>query len=202
VLSKDLERALNESFKQARAQRHEFITVEHLLLALLDDSAAQAVLRACSADIDALRGDVSEFIDATTPLVSGEDEVDTQPTLGFQRVLQRAVFHVQSSGKTEVTGANVLVAIFSEQESQAVYFLKTQDISRLDIVNFITHGVSKDEDGESVDGDELQANGASPEGDGEEESPLNKYATNMNEEAAHGQIDPLIGRLEEVERVA
>ena len=112
MLSKDLERALNESFKQARAQRHEFITVEHLLLALLDDSAAQHVLKACSANIEALRGDLTEFIDATTPLVSGEAEVDTQPTLGFQRVLQRAVFHVQSSGKAEVTGANVLVAIF------------------------------------------------------------------------------------------
>ena len=117
MLSKDLERALNESFKQARAQRHEFITVEHLLLALLDDPAALKVLSACGANVEALRGDLAEFIDATTPMVSGEDEVDTQPTLGFQRVLQRAVFHVQSSGKAEVTGANVLVAIFSEQES-------------------------------------------------------------------------------------
>ena len=159
MLSKDLERALNESFKQARAQRHEFITVEHLLLALLDDPAALKVLSACSANVEALRGDLAEFIDATTPMVSGEDEVDTQPTLGFQRVLQRAVFHVQSSGKAEVTGANVLVAIFSEQESQAVYFLKTQDISRLDIVNYITHGVSKSEGEEDSSGDECAASG-------------------------------------------
>ena len=201
MLSKDLERALNESFKQARAQRHEFITVEHLLLALLDDSAAQHVLKACSANIEALRGDLTEFIDATTPLVSGEAEVDTQPTLGFQRVLQRAVFHVQSSGKAEVTGANVLVAIFSEQESQAVYFLKTQDISRLDVVNFITHGVSKSDDDEEHD-DELSASADTGDAEGEEESPLAKYATNLNEEAAQGQIDPLIGRLDEVERVA
>lgn len=201
MLSKDLERALNESFKQARAQRHEFITVEHLLLALLDDSAAQHVLKACSANIEALRGDLTEFIDATTPLVSGEAEVDTQPTLGFQRVLQRAVFHVQSSGKAEVTGANVLVAIFSEQESQAVYFLKTQDISRLDVVNFITHGVSKSDDDEEHD-DELSASADTSDAEGEEESPLTKYATNLNEEAAQGQIDPLIGRLDEVERVA
>ena len=202
MLSKDLERALNESFKQARAQRHEFITVEHLLLALLDDSAAQHVLKACSGDIEALRGDLTEFIDATTPLVSGESDVDTQPTLGFQRVLQRAVFHVQSSGKAEVTGANVLVAIFSEQESQAVYFLKTQDISRLDVVNFITHGVSKSDENEEHDSDELSSSGGTADVDAEEESPLAKYATNLNEEASQGQIDPLIGRLDEVERVA
>ena len=202
MLSKDLERALNESFRQARAQRHEFITVEHLLLALLDDSAAQHVLKACSANIEALRGDLAEFIDATTPLVSGEAEVDTQPTLGFQRVLQRAVFHVQSSGKAEVTGANVLVAIFSEQESQAAYFLKTQDISRLDVVNFITHGVSKSDGDEEHEGDDLSASADTGDAEGEEESPLAKYATNLNEEAAQGQIDPLIGRLDEVERVA
>ena len=202
MLSKDLERALNESFKQARAQRHEFITVEHLLLALLDDPAALKVLSACSANVDSLRGDLAEFIDATTPMVSGDEEVDTQPTLGFQRVLQRAVFHVQSSGKAEVTGANVLVAIFSEQESQAVYFLKTQDISRLDIVNFITHGVSKSEDEEEGADDEFPTSTGTSEGADEEESPLDKYATNLNEEAIQGQIDPLIGRLDEVERVA
>ena len=202
MLSKDLERALNESFKQARAQRHEFITVEHLLLALLDDPAALKVLSACSANVDGLRGDLVEFIDATTPMVSGDEEVDTQPTLGFQRVLQRAVFHVQSSGKAEVTGANVLVAIFSEQESQAVYFLKTQDISRLDIVNFITHGVSKSEDEEEGADEEFPTSAGTNEGADEEESPLDKYATNLNEEAIQGQIDPLIGRLDEVERVA
>jgi len=202
VLSKELEKALNESFKQARSQRHEYITVEHLLLALLEDSAALRVLNACQADVEALRGDLNEFIDATTPMVSGDDEVDTQPTLGFQRVLQRAVFHVQSSGKAEVSGANVLVAIFSEQESQAVYFLKTQDISRLDIVNYITHGVSKS--GEDSEADDVPSSSDSElEAGGEAaESPLTKFATNLNEEAANGHIDPLIGRLDEVERVA
>ena len=202
MLSKELEKALNESFKQARSQRHEYITVEHLLLALLEDSAALRVLNACQADIEALRGDLNEFIDATTPMVSGDDEVDTQPTLGFQRVLQRAVFHVQSSGKAEVSGANVLVAIFSEQESQAVYFLKTQDISRLDVVNYITHGVSKS--GEDSESDDAPSSSDSEleEGDEAAESPLTKFATNLNEEAANGHIDPLIGRLDEVERVA
>ena len=202
MLSKELEKALNESFKQARSQRHEYITVEHLLLALLEDSAALRVLNACQADIEALRGDLNEFIDATTPMVSGGDEVDTQPTLGFQRVLQRAVFHVQSSGKAEVSGANVLVAIFSEQESQAVYFLKTQDISRLDVVNYITHGVSKS--GEDSESDDAPSSSDSEleEGDEAAESPLTKFATNLNEEAANGHIDPLIGRLDEVERVA
>ena len=172
------------------------------MLALLDDPAALKVLSACSANVDGLRGDLVEFVDATTPMVSGDEEVDTQPTLGFQRVLQRAVFHVQSSGKAEVTGANVLVAIFSEQESQAVYFLKTQDISRLDIVNFITHGVSKSEDEEEGADDEFPTSAGANEGADEEESPLDKYATNLNEEAIQGQIDPLIGRLDEVERVA
>ena len=202
MLSKELEKALNESFKQARSQRHEYITVEHLLLALLEDSAALRVLNACQADIEALRGDLNEFIDATTPMVPGDDEVDTQPTLGFQRVLQRAVFHVQSSGKAEVSGANVLVAIFSEQESQAVYFLKTQDISRLDVVNYITHGVSKS--GEDSESDDVSSSSDSEleEGDEAAESPLTKFATNLNEEAANGHIDPLIGRLDEVERVA
>lgn len=202
MLSKELEKALNESFKQARSQRHEYITVEHLLLALLEDSAALRVLNACQADIEALRGDLNEFIDATTPMVSGDDEVDTQPTLGFQRVLQRAVFHVQSSGKAEVSGANVLVAIFSEQESQAVYFLKTQDISRLDVVNYITHGVSKS--GEDSESEDVPSSSDSEleESDEAAESPLTKFATNLNEEAANGHIDPLIGRLDEVERVA
>ena len=144
MLSKDLELTLNSAFKEARAKRHEFMTVEHLLLALLDNHAAADVLNACAADIPQLRRDLIEFIDSTTPLISvGDEDRETQPTLGFQRVLQRAVFHVQSSGKKEVTGANVLVAIFSEQESQAVYFLKQQSISRIDVVNFIAHGISK-----------------------------------------------------------
>ena len=144
MLSKDLEQTLNDAFRGARAKRHEFMTVEHLLLALLDNNDAIRVLKACGADIGALRGDLVEFVDATTPLIpEEEDDRDTQPTLGFQRVLQRAVFHVQSSGKSEVTGANVLVAIFSEQESQAVFFLKTQSVARLDVVNYISHGLTR-----------------------------------------------------------
>lgn len=202
MLSKELEQVLNEAFRTARTRRHEFITVEHLLLALLDDSAALTVMQACQVDTEALRGDLVEFIDSTTPLLGDEaDGRDTQPTLGFQRVLQRAVFHVQSSGKQEVTGANILVAIFSEQESQAVYFLKSQDVSRLDIVNFITHGIAKDDEEGEFGGDNGSPE-ASEEGAAPEETPLDKYATNLNEEAKTGQIDPLIGRLAEVERVA
>ncbi len=146
MLNKDLELTLNLAFRFAREKRHEYMTVEHLLLALLDNPAAGEALKSCGANIDRLRLDLSHFIDSTTPLLPEDDtDRDTQPTLGFQRVLQRAVFHVQSSGKSEVTGANVLVAIFSEQESQAVYLLKKIDISRLDIVNYISHGVIKTE---------------------------------------------------------
>ena len=201
MLSKELENTLNETFRTARARRHEFITVEHLLLALLDDPAAIKVLDACQVDLDDLRGELTEFIDSTTPLLSDSDDGrDTQPTLGFQRVLQRAVFHVQSSGQQEVTGANLLVAIFSEQESQAVYFLKSQNVSRLDVVNFITHGIGKDGE-ESVDG--VDAGGDIEEGqETAEKRPLDAYATNLNAEAEAGNIDPLIGRISEVERVA
>ena len=201
MLSKDLEQTLNEAFRGARAKRHEFMTVEHLLLALLDNNDAIRVLKACGADIGGLRGDLVEFVDATTPLIpEEEDERETQPTLGFQRVLQRAVFHVQSSGKSEVTGANVLVAIFSEQESQAVYFLKTQAIARLDVVNYITHGISK----VSNDGDPSEPPPRSEEAATEEaeSNPLDNFSTNLNEEAEAGHIDPLIGRIPEVERVA
>ena len=202
MLSKDLEQTLNDAFRGARAKRHEFMTVEHLLLALLDNNDAIRVLKACGADIGGLRGDLVEFVDATTPLISEEEEErDTQPTLGFQRVLQRAVFHVQSSGKSEVTGANVLVAIFSEQESQAVFFLKTQAVARLDVVNYITHGISKvSNDGDTPDPGQVGAeDGTVDEG---ESNPLDSFATNLNLEAAAGHIDPLIGRLAEVERVA
>lgn len=201
MLSKELETVLNEAFKLARSQRHEFITVEHLLLALLDESSALTVLHACAVDVEQLRGDLMEFISSTTPLIDAEaDALETQPTLGFQRVLQRAVFHVQSSGKSEVTGANILVAIFSEQESQAVYFLKTQDVSRLDVVNFITHGISKTGEQDShEDGFDTEAG---EEGEDPQVSPLDNYTTNLNEEAAAGNIDPLIGRADEVERVA
>ncbi len=196
MLSKELESSLNNAFKLARDKKHEFMTVEHLLLALLDNPSAADVLRACGINMDRMRKELSEFLEETTPLLPQNDNRDTQPTLGFQRVLQRAVFHVQSSGKNEVTGANVLVAIFSEQESQAVYFLKKQNITRLEVVNFISHGISKI-------GDEERIN---PETSGEEESddkqqdPLNQFATNLNKLARAGKIDPLIGRKHELER--
>jgi ATP-dependent Clp protease ATP-binding subunit ClpA len=202
MLSKDLEQTLNDAFRGARSKRHEFMTVEHLLLALLDNNDAIGVLKACGVDIGALRGDLVEFVDATTPLIpEDEEERETQPTLGFQRVLQRAVFHVQSSGKHEVNGANVLVAIFSEQESQAVYFLKTQSVARLDVVNYLTHGISKvGDDGEPSEGGSLESDAvATGEADA---NPLDSYSTNLNEEALAGNIDPLIGRIPEVERVA
>ena len=202
MLSKDLEQTLNDAFRGARAKRHEFMTVEHLLLALLDNNDAVRVLKACGADIGVLRGDLVEFVDATTPLIpQDEEDRDTQPTLGFQRVLQRAVFHVQSSGKSEVTGANVLVAIFSEQESQAVFFLKTQSVARLDVVNYITHGISKvSEEGGTPDSG--AASSEEPSLEEGEANPLDNFTTNLNEEAAAGRIDPLIGRIPEVERVA
>lgn len=202
MLSKDLELTLNSAFKEARAKRHEFMTVEHLLLALLDNHAAADVLSACAADIPQLRRDLIEFIDSTTPLIPADDEErETQPTLGFQRVLQRAVFHVQSSGKKEVTGANVLVAIFSEQESQAVYFLKQQSISRIDVVNFIAHGISKvqsDEEHQDFNQEASSEEGAAESG---ASNPLDSFATNLNEAAVHGRIDPLVGRDYEVDRV-
>ena len=205
MLSKDLEATLNLAFKGARKKRHEFMTVEHLLLALLDNEVASTVLLACGTDITQLRGELADFIDTTTPLIP-EDESgrETQPTLGFQRVLQRAVFHVQSSGKSEVTGANVLVAIFSEQESQAVHILKQQGIARIDVVNYITHGISRETPEDSNEGD------ATPEQEPREgegavgetsKNPLDNYTTNLNEMAQQGRIDPLIGRESEVTRV-
>jgi ATP-dependent Clp protease ATP-binding subunit ClpA len=202
MLSKDLEHTLNDAFRGARAKRHEFMTVEHLLLALLDNNDALQVLKACGADIGNLRGDLVEFVDATTPLIpQDEDERDTQPTLGFQRVLQRAVFHVQSSGKSEVTGANVLVAIFSEQESQAVFFLKAESVARLDVVNYMTHGISRvSNDGDSSESGQV-GNDESQSEDGAA-NPLDSFSTNLNLEAEAGHIDPLIGRLNEVERLA
>ena len=196
MLSKELEVSLNNAFKAAREKHHEFMTVEHLLLALTDNDAAAEVLKACGANLDLLKKDLSHFLEETIPLLPPNDERDTQPTLGFQRVLQRAVFHVQSSGKREVTGANVLVAIFSEQESQAVYFLKKQNISRLEIVNFISHGISK-----LSDDDEIESEAVSDEDMPEKNSnPLSLYASNLNELARAGKIDPLIGRKYEIER--
>lgn len=200
MLNRELEQTLNDAFRDARTKRHEFMTVEHLLLALLDNMAATAVLQACGADIARLRKELKEFVDSTTPLIPEHDgERETQPTLGFQRVLQRAVFHVQSSGKTEVTGANVLVAIFSEQESQAVYFLKQQNIARIDVVNYISHGISK-VSGPEESSEQMQES-AEEEGDSNSRSALEGYATNLNRLAREGKIDPLIGRDYEVSRL-
>ncbi|MBQ4799045.1 ATP-dependent Clp protease ATP-binding subunit ClpA [Pseudoalteromonas sp. MMG006] len=199
MLNKDLELTLNAAFREARTRRHEFMTVEHLLLALLDNPSAGEALNACGVDISGLKTELLEFIDETTPVIPDlEEERETQPTLGFQRVLQRAVFHVQSSGKNEVTGVNVLVAIFSEQESQAVYLLKKSDISRLDIVNFISHGISKADDELGDDTDDIHEE--VQEVQNEEASKLDSFTTNLNAQARDGNIDPLIGRDSEVER--
>jgi ATP-dependent Clp protease ATP-binding subunit ClpA len=198
MLNKELENALNQAFKRAREQHHEFMTVEHLLLALLDNSSAAEILKACGANLNELRQDLITFLDETTPLLPpNEEQRETQPTLGFQRVLQRAVFHVQSSGKREVSGANVLVAIFSEQESQAVYFLKKQDISRLEVVNYISHGISRVRDDERL---EHQADMEEEAEDVTGKNPLQQFTSNLNELARNGKIDPLIGRRDEIER--
>ncbi len=196
MLSSELEFCLNEAFQNAREKRHEFMTVEHLLLALLDIPKVHEILKACDSSIPELRRQLTEFIDDQTPLLAHDDETDVQPTLGFQRVLQRAVFHVQSSGKKEVTGSNVLVAIFSEKQSQAVYFLSLQDISRLDVVNYISHGMPQlPGDG----GGEEQEHSLETETEAEE-TALERYASNLNQLAVEGKIDPLIGREIEIER--
>ncbi|MDX1403816.1 MAG: ATP-dependent Clp protease ATP-binding subunit ClpA [Woeseiaceae bacterium] len=196
MLSSELEFCLNEAFQNARERRHEFMTVEHLLLALLDIPKVHEILKACNGNVGQLRQQLSEFIDEATPLMPPEEEGDVQPTLGFQRVLQRAVFHVQSSGKKEVTGSNVLVAIFSEKQSQAVYFLGLQDVTRLDVVNYISHGMPQ-LPGESAD--EEQEISLDGEADADS-TALEKYATNLNQQAIDGKIDPLIGRDIEIER--
>ncbi|MGA8278916.1 MAG: ATP-dependent Clp protease ATP-binding subunit ClpA [Rhodanobacteraceae bacterium] len=199
MFSKDLELTIGQCYKDAREQHHEFMTVEHLLLALLDNSSAAGVLRSCGADLPKLGRDLRSIIAETVPVLPPADERDTQPTLGFQRVLQRAVYHVQSSGRKEVTGANVLVAVFGEKDSHAVYFLGQQEVARLDVVNFISHGVAKiDHDSGSTPGGE-----STREGESAEESRANaltEFANNLNELARQGRIDPLIGRDEEVER--
>jgi len=202
MLSKELEVTLNSAFKRARERRHEFMTVEHLLLALLDNDTAVDVLRACGTNLERLRGEIATFIEDTTPHIPPTDmDRETQPTLGFQRVLQRAVFHVQSSGRDEVTGANVLAAIFSEQESQAVFFLKQESVSRLDVVNFIAHGISKLSQQASEEDDQ---NAITFEEEKDTESttktPLELYAVNLNREARLGKIDPLVGREHELYR--
>jgi len=201
MIAQELEVSLHMAFVEARQARHEFITVEHLLLALLDNPSAAEVLRACAVNIDDLRKTLTNFIGDNTPTVPGTGEVDTQPTLGFQRVIQRAIMHVQSAsnGKKEVTGANVLVAIFGEKDSHAVYYLHQQGVTRLDVVNFISHGVRKDQQIDSQKAsegvEEAQVEGAT------KESPLDQFTQNLNKSAADGKIDPLIGREEEVDRV-
>lgn len=202
MLSKELEFTLNLAFKEAREKRHEFMTIEHLLLALLGNPAAEDVLKACSVNLDQLRNELTVFLDETTPVLSEIDERDTQPTLGFQRVLQRAIFQAQSSGKKEVNGANVLVAIFNEQESQAVYLLNKQDVSRLDIVSYISHGISKvDDANEGIEDDDKSVEGNEELSDAKaSQNPLDLYAVNLNKRAEEGRIDPLIGRKEEVNR--
>ena len=197
MLSKELEVSLNAAFKEARDYRHEFITVEHLLLALLDNGSVISVLSSCGADLSVLKQDLRYFVEETTPVLAESDSRETQPTLGFQRVLQRAVFHVQSSGKAEVTGANVLVAIYSEQDSQSVYLLKQQGISRLDVVNYLSHGVSRNGEEESSDYEQPATTENNEEGS---KSALETYATNLNEMALEGKIDPLVGRKGEIER--
>jgi len=207
MIAQELEVSLHMAFVEARQQRHEFITVEHLLLALLDNPSAAEVLRACSANIDDLRKSLTNFIKDNTPQVAGTDDVDTQPTLGFQRVIQRAIMHVQSTGngKKEVTGANVLVAIFGEKDSHAVYYLHQQGVTRLDVVNFIAHGIRKSDPPEAAKPAEGQQGGSGegePEGGekSEKASPLEQFAVNLNQNAKEGKIDPLIGRDYEVER--
>jgi len=197
MIAQELEVSLHMAFMDARQKRHELITVEHLLLAMLDNPSAAEVLKACGSNIDSLRNDLAQYIDDHTPTISGEDEVDTQPTLGFQRVIQRAMLHVQSSGKKEVNGANVLVAIYGEKDSHAVYFLHQQGVTRLDVVNFIAHGVSKLNEGD--------IHKTSPEQENDQESSANKaletYTINLNKMVLAGKIDPLIGRDSEIERV-
>ena len=197
MIAQELEVSLHMAFVEARQKRHEFITVEHLLLALLENPSAQEVLKACAAKIDELKKALSEFIEQHTPIVAGDGEVNTQPTLGFQRVIQRSILHVQSSGKKEVTGANVLVAIYGEKDSHAVYFLHQQGVSRLDVVNFISHGISKVTP-TGAQKEETEAEGA--EG-GEAGGALESFTLNLNQMAIDGKIDPLIGRDNEVERV-
>lgn len=204
MLDKELEYTLNTAFKEARNKRHEFVTVEHLLMALLENSSALEVLKACGANISRLRSNLLEFIDRTTPVIPlNIHDRDTQPTLGFQRVIQRAVFQVQSSGKTEVSGANILAAIFSEQESQSVYFIRQENISRLDVINYIAHGTAKPKlPQQSREDHTFNHYSEESEGMGEESgtSPLELYTTNLNARAKMGLIDPLIGRKEEIER--
>ena len=200
MFSKDLEQTIGQCYKRAREARHEYMTVEHLLLALLENASAQAVLKACGADLERLGRELEKAINASVSLLAEDDGRDTQPTLGFQRVLQRAVYHVQSSGKKEVTGANVLVAIFGEKESHAVYYLNQQDVTRLDVVNYLSHGVGKSGDDPEMSSP-LEGEGRAEGGEGEGKGDsLAEFASNLNEQAKAGRIDPLVGRRDEIER--
>ena len=201
MISEELEVSLHMAFVEARTARHEFITVEHLLLSLLDNAAAAEVLRACSANIEALRQELRKFISENTPVFPGDEEVDTQPTLGFQRVIQRAIMHVSSgnSNKNMVTGANVLVAMYGEKDSHAVYFLQQQGVTRLDVVNYLSHGITKTPEEPPVE--PPKAHQVEEAKSDQQKSPLELYATDLNAEALQGRIDPLIGREHEVERV-
>src|SRR6202161_2559193 len=201
MIAQELEVSLHMAFMEARQARHEFITVEHLLLALLDNPTAAEVLRACAANIEDLRQNLRNFIHDNTPTVPGTDDVDTQPTLGFQRVIQRAIMHVQSTSnsKKEVTGANVLVAIFGEKDSHAVYYLQQQGVTRLDVVNFISHGITKNpaQQGTGPETENVDADGEKEQ----RQTALDQFTQNLNVLATQGKIDPLIGREAEVERV-
>jgi ATP-dependent Clp protease ATP-binding subunit ClpA len=199
MLNKELEQSLNKAFHEANEKRHEFITVEHLLMMLTDNDAALAVLEACGGDVASIRKELEVFVDQNTPLLMSDEDRDTQPTLGFQRVLQRALFHVQSSGNGEVSGANVLVAIFSEQDSHAVYLLNKHNIERLDVTNYLSHGITRVDDG-NEDESFTHDNEVMPD-ETEKTNPLEKFATNLNELAIAGKIDPLIGRDSEIERI-
>ncbi len=200
MFSKDLEYAIGQCYKHAREARHEYMTVEHLLLALIDNPSAETVLKACGADFQRLRGDLEHAISTSVATLAEDDTRDTQATLGFQRVLQRAVYHVQSSGKSEVTGANVLVAIFGEKDSYAVYYLNQQGITRLDVVNFLSHGITKAGDAsEAQNPDQSEQTGEGEGGEGRND-PLSEFTTNLNQMAREGRIDPLVGRADEIER--
>jgi len=196
MIAQELEVSLHMAFMDARQKRHELITVEHLLLAMIDNPTAAEVLRACGAKLEVLRTELNQYIEEHTPTVIGQDEVDTQPTLGFQRVIQRAMLHVQSSGKKEVTGANILVAIYGEKDSHAVFFLHQQGITRLDVVNYISHGVSKVGETAKPEGGEAESDTEAPPN-----GALENYTINLNAQVAAGKIDPLIGRTSELERV-
>ena len=198
MFSKELELSISQAYQEARDRRHEYLTVEHMLLALLDNGSALSILRACSVDIEALEDDLRKVLSDNVPVLEEEDR-DTQPTIGFQRVLQRALYHVQSAGKDEVLGANVLVAIFSEKDSYAAYLLNRHDVTRLDVVNYISHGISKieDEAGGEAEASVLEAEEAGAE---KKSSALEQFTTNLNQRAKDDLIDPLIGRAKEIQR--